>query len=201
MKYVCNRNRYGGRYWSIAEIEPSLLLLQFVWSLASSVGPILGGTLSELISWRWIWWSMITPITSWEFCSHTLSIVNLPICGTTFALLLIYPSVHNPRTKKMEGIKAIDWFGTITIIRLALMLLLDLDFGGQSFPWSSPTVIYLIIFGAFMSVFIYSEARLAKYPLMPLSLFGYRSSVAGLLVCAVHGWVSVATIYLIFALW
>src|ERR1700761_5809911 len=117
-------------------------LLQFVWALASGVGPILGGTFTELVSWRWIWWSMTMPL-SFQESADSLP-VNLPICGTTFALLLMCLDVHNPKTKMMEGIKSIDWFGCITIIGLVLMLLLGLDFGGQSFPWNSPTVICLI---------------------------------------------------------
>ena len=76
------------------------------------------------------------------------------------------------------------------------MLLLGLDFGGQSFSWSSPTVICLIVFGALMSLFfIYSEKRLAKYPLMPLTIFNHRSNVASLLVCTIHGFVFIAAEY------
>lgn len=96
----------------------------------------------------------------------------------------------------MDGIRAIDWFGSISILGLILMLLLGLDFGGETFPWNSPTVICLIIFGALMSLFfIYSEKRLAKYPLMPLALFKQRSNVASLLVCTIHGFVFIAAEY------
>ncbi len=91
----------------------------------------------------------------------------------------------------MDGLKAVDWFGTFTILGLVLMLLLGLDFGGATFPWNSPKVICLITFGGLMGVFfIFSEAKLAKYPLMPLGLMRHRSNVASLIIGFVHGFVS-----------
>ena len=68
------------------------------------------------------------------------------------------------------------------------MLLLGLDFGGVSFPWSSPKVICLIISGALLvALFFLSEARLAEQPVMPLGLFKKTSNTAALLVCFFHG--------------
>lgn len=144
-----------------------------MWAIAGGVGPVLGGALTQFASWRWCFW------------------INLPICGTVFLLLLIFLDVHNPRTKVAQGLKAIDWFGSLSIVGLTLMLLLGLQFGGLTFPWDSPTVICLIVFGALMSIlFIYSEKRIARYPLMPLALFRHRSNLASLLVCFTQGFVS-----------
>lgn len=71
------------------------------------------------------------------------------------------------------------------------MLLLGLNFGGSTFPWDSPKVICLIIFGCLMSiVFIYNERWLAKYPLMPLRIVRERSNVMCILIVAAHGFVS-----------
>ncbi len=71
------------------------------------------------------------------------------------------------------------------------MLLLGLNFGGTTFPWDSPKVVCLIVFGCLMSVFfVFSERRLAQYPLMPLELLQERSNVMSLLVDFVHGFVS-----------
>jgi MFS family permease len=132
----------------------------------------MGGALTQAVSWRWIYW------------------INLPVCGTAFLLLLLFLDVHNPRTPMLDGIRAIDWSGSLSILGLTLMLLLGLDFGGEAFSWSSPQVICLIVFGALMSlVFIYCEKRLAKYPLMPLGVFKEVSNVACFLVTFSHGMV------------
>lgn len=151
-----------------------------MWALAGGVGPVLGGVLSELATWRWIFW------------------INLPISGTAFMLLWLFLDVHNPRTQVIEGVKAIDWFGSLSILGFTLMLLLGLDFGGTTFAWNSPTVICLIVFGCVMSIFfVYSEKRLADYPLMPLSLFSKRSNIASMLVSSLNGFVCGPVTYVV----
>ncbi|KAF4214223.1 hypothetical protein CNMCM8980_006908 [Aspergillus fumigatiaffinis] len=153
-------------------------LMEFMWALAGGIGPLLGGAFSQYVSWRWSYW------------------VNLPVCGLAFVLLLLFLDVHNPKTKMMDGVRAIDWFGSLSILGLTLMLLLGLDFGGETFPWDSPKVICLIVFGSLCSLlFIYSEKRLAKYPLMPMGLFGQTSNVATLAVAFAHGFVFIAGEY------
>lgn len=144
-------------------------LCEAIWAIAGAVGPILGGVLTDLASWRWCWW------------------INLPCCGIAFILLTVFLDVHNPRTPLVAGVKAIDWAGSLSILALTLMLLLGLDFGGDTFPWSSPKVICLLVFGALCSLlFIYSEKRWARYPLIPMALFKERSNIAALLVVFFH---------------
>ena len=71
------------------------------------------------------------------------------------------------------------------------MLLLGLDFGGVLFPWDSAKIIALFVVGGCMiGAFIYSEARFAKYPLIPMSLFKNKTNVATFLVVFLHGFVS-----------
>ena len=148
--------------------------MELVWIVAGGVGPVLGGVFTEKLSWRWNFW------------------LNLPISGTTFILLFIFLDVHNPKTPVLDGFKAIDWVGSLTIIAMVLMLLLGLEFGGATVPWNSPRVICLLVFGGLMSiVFIYSEKRLAQYPLMPLKLFTSWSNAGCLLVTLWHGMVIV----------
>ena len=75
-----------------------------------------------------------------------------------------------------------------SVLAVTLLLLLGLDFGGAIFPWSSPKVICLIVFGVLMiGFFLFSEKRLAKYPLMPLGMFKHRSNNAAFAVCFTHG--------------
>ncbi|KAI9171677.1 Efflux pump dotC [Paramyrothecium foliicola] len=136
-------------------------ILGMVWALASAVGPVLGGVFTSQVSWRWCFW------------------INLPLCGVGGVILFFVLKLHNPRTPWKEGLAAIDWVGSLLIIGGTLMLLLGLEFGGVQHPWSSPTVICLIIFGfVTLGIFVVAEWKWAKYPVIPVHLFSHRTSVA-----------------------
>lgn len=99
--------------------------------------------------------------------------------------------IKHEHTSFVDGVKALDWIGMLTFLGFTLMLLLGLDFGGVLFPWDSAKVIALLVVGGLMIfAFIYSEVRVAEYPLIPMSLFKRRTNVAALLVTFFHGFVS-----------
>ncbi|KAM0415968.1 hypothetical protein ACHAPT_013067 [Fusarium lateritium] len=150
----------------------------FVWALAGSAGPLIGGAFTQFASWRWCFW------------------INLPISGIAFVLLLIFLDVHNPRTKLTEGARAVDWVGTFSILAIALLLLVGLDMGGAIFPWNSPKVICLLVFGTLMiGFFVFTEQRLARYPLMPLDVFKNWSNNATFLFAFSHAMVLIGMEY------
>lgn len=96
----------------------------------------------------------------------------------------------------MDGIKALDWIGMFTFLACTLLILLGLDFGGVLFEWNSAKIIALLTVGGIMIfAFIYSENRLAKYPLIPMSLFKKRSNVAVFFLAFSHGFVFIAGEY------
>ncbi|KAH8633704.1 hypothetical protein IG631_12339 [Alternaria alternata] len=104
--------------------------------------------------------------------------------------------VHHEHTSFFDGIKAVDWLGIFTFLGFTLMILLGLDFGGVLFPWSSAKVIALLVVGgAMILAFIYSEAKVAKYPLIPMTLFRRRTNIAAFLVVFFHGFVFIAGEY------
>jgi DNA repair protein RAD50 len=136
-------------------------ILGMVWALASALGPILGGLFTSKASWRWCFY------------------INLPVSGVGMIILFFVLKLHNPRTPMWVGLKAIDWTGGVLIIGGTLMLLLGLEFGGVSYPWTSPTVLCLIIFGVVtIGLFVFNEAKIARYPVTPVRLFKTSNSVA-----------------------
>ncbi|KAJ9606145.1 hypothetical protein H2200_009106 [Cladophialophora chaetospira] len=174
---ICMVNVGISDLFSVRERSLWLGLCEGIWALAGAVGPLLGGAFAQKLNWRWCFW------------------INLPIAGTAFGLLLPFLNVHNPRTPVLDGIKAVDWFGCVSILGVTVMLLLGLDLGGAVYPWGSAKVICLIVFGSLMIVvFIYSERKLAKYPVIPLSLFGTRNA-ATLLLSFCHGMVFIGAEY------
>ncbi|KAI0589900.1 MFS-1 multi-domain protein [Pyrenophora tritici-repentis] len=122
--------------------------------------------------------------------------INLPISGIAALLILLFLDIKHEHTSFVDGMKALDWFGIFTFLGFTLMILFGLDFGGVLFPWDSAKVIALLVVGFVMIfAFIYSEAKLAKYPLMPMSLFKRRTNVAAFSVVFFHGFVFISGEY------
>jgi len=122
--------------------------------------------------------------------------INLPIIGLAAVLIIFFLDIQHEHTSFPDGIRAIDWSGIITFLGFSLMLLLGLNFGGAIFAWDSAKVIALLVVGSgFIFAFIYSEAKIAKYPLIPMSLFRKRTNVAALAVVFCHGFFFIAAEY------
>ncbi|KAK0754291.1 major facilitator superfamily domain-containing protein [Schizothecium vesticola] len=153
-------------------------VMGIVWALAGGVGPVIGGVFTSKATWRWCFY------------------VNLPISGIGFAILAFVLKLHNPRTPMRQGLMAVDWLGSMTVIGATLMILLGLELGGVTHPWGSPTVVCLILFGVLAALaFVYIEWKVAAYPIIPMHLFGVRSNLASLGVAASHGFVFISGSY------
>lgn len=120
----------------------------------------------------------------------------MPIGAVVFPVLLLFLRLPSPNTPILVGLKAIDWSGSVIIVGGTLMILLGLDFGNVAFPWSSVTVICLIVFGAVtIGVFLVNEWKFAANPIMPLRLFSNRSTVAACFVWACNFYVLIGLSY------
>lgn len=149
-----------------------------VWALASSLGPIVGGALTQNVNWRWCFY------------------INLPFDGVAFLIIMFALDLHTPKTPLWEGLKAVDWLGSLTMVAGTVMVLLGLEFGGITYPWHSATVVCLLVFGVItIGLFFLVEHRLAPYPLMPLGLFSKRSNLAALGTCFFHAFVFISGSY------
>ncbi|KAL2008277.1 hypothetical protein VTN00DRAFT_8259 [Thermoascus crustaceus] len=153
-------------------------IIGIVWGLAGGIGPILGGVFAKYVSWRWCFW------------------INLPIDGIGFITLLFFLRIETPKTPLVDGLKAMDWLGTTTVVGGTVMFLLGLVYGGVAYPWDSPTVICLIIFGLLtLVIFVVFEWKVAKYPLAPMRLFKSPSNNATFGIAFIHGFVYIADMY------
>ncbi|GAW14440.1 hypothetical protein ANO14919_038430 [Xylariales sp. No.14919] len=147
-------------------------------ALGSAIGPLVGGALTEKADWRWCFW------------------INLPIGGAVFAILLFFLKVASPGTPIVAGLKKIDWAGGSLVVGSVLMVLLALDFGDVVFPWSSATVISLIVFGVVTrALFVLNEWKFAKKPIIPLHLFSTKSAVAAYNVYVFNFYVFIGMLY------
>ncbi len=122
--------------------------------------------------------------------------VSVPIGGTVLVILLFFLKVASPGTPIVAGLKKIDWAGGSLVVGSVLMVLLALDFGDVVFPWSSATVIGLLVFGVVAgALFLVNEWKFAKEPIIPLHLFSSKSAVAAYGVYIFNFYVFIGMLY------
>jgi EmrB/QacA subfamily drug resistance transporter len=123
-----------------------------VFGIASVVGPLLGGWLTDSLSWHWIF------------------LVNLPIGAVTLVIAYRYlPSVHGePSTRNL------DYLGAFVFAVAVVFLLLGLT-NKQSASWTAFEVGgYLLIAAVVGGIFLVIERRAAE-PIVALELFRNRN--------------------------
>jgi EmrB/QacA subfamily drug resistance transporter len=148
-----------------AERAKAMGVVGFVLSGGGTAGVLLGGILTDILSWHWIF------------------LVNIPVGVTVFVLsAYLCPTVQAPSQERR-----IDVGGAITVTA-SLMLAVYAIVKGNEVGWTSAQT--LGILGAALAlllVFLAIEAR-HPAPLMPLGLFRHRNlsvaNVVGILMAA-----------------
>lgn len=113
-----------------------------------------------------------------------------------FIVLLFFLKVPSPNTSVKAGLQAIDWTGSAFCVGGALMVLLGLDFGDETYPWSSAAVICLIVFGfAAIGIFLVNEWKFAANPVIPLRLLSSWSKFSAYGVFSLNAYVLIGFTY------
>ena len=161
-----------------AERAKAMGIFGFVLSGGGTAGVLLGGVLTDLFAWNWIF------------------LVNLPIGALVFALCL---SLLPNDSGSADGRK-LDVTGAVTVTA-AVMVGNYAVINGNDNGWTSTTTLGLLAIAlALLAIFIAIEARVSS-PLMPLGLFRLRNisvanTVGALMAAAMFGWFFLAALYL-----
>ncbi len=127
--------------------------------VGQGIGPILGGALTEFISWRW-----------------TL-FINIPIAA--FAVLVTWFKIHEAQV--IPGKPKIDWAGIATLSLGLLALLFALD-QAVEWGWTDPRLITLLLASGILFVaFLWRERRAGEDALVPGEMLANRQFFAACL--------------------
>ncbi|KAI1765635.1 major facilitator superfamily domain-containing protein [Hypoxylon sp. FL1150] len=104
------------------------------FALGQAAGPLIGGALTQGITWRWCFY------------------INLPIGGLViflfvFVVRLPIPTLLKKKMSLLERVLDIDLVGFVGVAAASTMLLTGLQWGGTEFPWNSAIIIGLICGG------------------------------------------------------
>lgn len=142
-------------------------------SAAFIVGPLLGGVLTDLLSWRWVFFINVVPIA--------------------VTMLLMAPMRNEPAAVRTP----IDVWGAV----LGALGLGGVVFGlieQANYGWESPVVVVPIIVGALCLIGFIVRQATAQHPMMPLWLFRNRNfAVGNLATVAIYAALSLSTLVLV----
>ena len=150
----------------------------FVAAGGGSIGVLLGGVLTDLLSWHWVF------------------LVNLPVGIAVVALCVVLL----PAGRVQAGARRLDVLGAVTVTA-SLMLAVYAIVNGNEAGWASGRTLGLLGgAAALLAAFLVAESRV-RAPLMPLGLFRLRNvataNVVGVLwAAAMFAWFFISALYL-----
>ncbi len=144
-------------------------------AIAAAIGPLGGGILLGIASWRWIF------------------LINLPFVALCVALIL----VAIPRAAPGEGGRTVDCTGAL-LCALGLGGPVFALIEQPRLGWSSAAVVGPLLAGVLLFAgFLVYEAR-ARHPMLPLGLFARRNfAVGNVETFAMYGGLSVLFFFLV----
>ncbi|KJZ72132.1 hypothetical protein HIM_08505 [Hirsutella minnesotensis 3608] len=126
--------------------------------LGSVLGPFLAAAFAERATWRALFWMLA------------------PLGALNGLLAYLYLPSKEPTARFSESAKSIDWMGMLTSSVGTIFLLIPISGGGAYFSWSSPMITSMLVIGSgSLILFVLVEWKLAKLPMMPISM--YRNPV------------------------
>ena len=144
-----------------AEEQPKLMAIWGMGVMAAPImGPTLGGYITDVLSWRWVFY------------------INVPVCIINFFLVLLFIK-ESPRRKDV-----IDWVGMVLMVVSIGALQLFLDRGEVDDWFASSTIGWLFITFVVTFVLFLVHSFKAKNTIINIRLFANRSFAFGTLIMA-----------------
>ncbi|RYP07173.1 hypothetical protein DL765_009247 [Monosporascus sp. GIB2] len=144
-------------------------ILSSNYAIASVLGPVVGGVLTESrLTWRFCFW------------------INLPISALPIAVIWsLFREPHREPTKAAlwEKLASLDPIGTVILVGAVTCLILSLQWGGITLPWGHPRVWGCLLgFALMVCLFVVLQVRSKEQALIPMRILTQRTVAAS---CAI----------------
>ena len=119
------------------------------WGVASVGGPIVGGFITDHLSWHYVFW------------------INLPI-----GLVAMWLCNRALKLLPARGVRGrVDYAGAALLTAAVTTLLLVLSWGGSEYPWGSPTILVMAVAAVLLFLALVWHERRTPDAILPPRLF------------------------------
>lgn len=140
-------------------------MLTGVFGVASIIGPLVGGSITDHLDWRWVFY------------------VNIPLgLAALFVLATVLPA-----SRKHDASRKLDYAGAGVLAATIAPLLLGFSWAGNEYGWASPQVVASFGISAVMAAAFVVIERHAAEPIIPFALFRNSVFAVSTLITLVSG--------------
>lgn len=131
-------------------------LFSAVWGVSSLVGPALGGVITDLLSWRWVFY------------------LNVPF-GVASAIILVLYLEERPEPREHR----LDLVGMAALLVSVTLLLFGILEGNGLWGWADPRTLAILAAALAAGALFVRQERRAREPMLPVTLLRRRLVALG----------------------
>ena len=135
-----------------------------VFGIGSGLGPLLGGFITDNISWHWVFY------------------INIPLAAIAFIL-----TIKKFPTPELESKPSIDYCGIAILTAFLLDLVLFFHWAGTDFEWISMQSGAMVLAAIILLIVFLKVETMAKEPVIALKVFRNKTVVMAMIFMFIFG--------------